>query len=193
MSRHSTPPAASEAPEQRLEDLFRRHSAAVRAYVQRRAAPEIADDVVADTFLVAWRRIDDVPANALPWLLGVARKTLSTHYRASRRRATALRRLESLPQPAAATDSRAPDAAVAEALAALSERDREAITLVAWEELTPRDAAAVVGEPPVSFRVRLHRAKRRLRREIARRRSGADEAPETRASAVNLIEERTSA
>ena len=185
---------APTAAEQRLEEMFRRHYGAVHAYVQRRAPAEVADDVAADTFLVAWRRLDDVPANALPWLLGVARRTLSTHHRASSRRAAFMRRMESLAAPAAA-DVPAADAdrGVVEALATLSDRDREAITLVAWEELTPRDAAAVLDEPAVTFRVRLHRAKRRLRSEIARRERGVNQAAPPMANPLQLTEDRSRA
>jgi RNA polymerase sigma-70 factor, ECF subfamily len=161
--------------EARLELIFRRHYGSVLAYVERRARSEVVDDIVADTFLVAWRRLDDVPTNALPWLLGVARRTLATHYRASRRNAAVLAKLQAL-RPAGSAeplDVGSSRAAATEALAMLSEKDREAVILVAWEELTPRDAAAVIGESAVTFRVRLHRAKRRLRSEIARR-TGAE-------------------
>lgn len=64
-------------PEARFEDLYRSHAPRVMAYVLRRTEPAQADDVVADVFLVAWRRLDRVPAEPLPWLLGVARKQLA--------------------------------------------------------------------------------------------------------------------
>jgi RNA polymerase sigma-70 factor (ECF subfamily) len=72
--------------QQRFERLFRTHHAAVLAYVRRRASTERVDDAVAETFLVAWRRLDRVPDEPLPWLLGVARKVLATGARAERRR-----------------------------------------------------------------------------------------------------------
>lgn len=148
--------------EVRLEDLFRRHYRDVAAYVHRRAEPDLVEDVVAETFLVAWRRLDEVPLDARPWLLGVARKTLATQRRSSSRRRSLLARLEEVQRPAESSDQSI-DLGVADALMRLSERDREAITLVAWEGLTPHEAALVVGQSRVAFRVRLHRAKRRLR------------------------------
>jgi RNA polymerase sigma-70 factor, ECF subfamily len=148
--------------EARLESIFRRHYPAVAAYVRRRAAPEFADDVVAETFFVAWRRLDDVPDDALPWLLGVARKTLATQRRAATRRRSLLARLEDRQSRANATPP-SEEFGVASALTRLREKDREAITLIAWDGLTPTEAAAVLGLSPLSFRVRLHRARRRLR------------------------------
>jgi RNA polymerase sigma-70 factor, ECF subfamily len=65
----------------RFEELFRSNYRAVLAYALRRADPETADEVVADTFLVCWRRLDEVPARALPWLLGVARRCLANRRR----------------------------------------------------------------------------------------------------------------
>src|SRR2546423_7741391 len=58
--------------EERFNRLYEEHFEAVRRYVWRRE-PSIADDVVAETFLVAWRRLDDLPVSARPWLIGVAR------------------------------------------------------------------------------------------------------------------------
>jgi RNA polymerase sigma-70 factor (ECF subfamily) len=145
----------------RLEAIFLRHYGDVVRYVRRRAEPDLVEDVVSETFLVAWRRLDAVPADARPWLLGVAHKTLATQRRSARRRASLLSTLERLRRPASIGN--AGESGVAEALARLSEKDREAITLVAWDGLTPAEAAAVLGQSPAAFRVRLHRAKRRLR------------------------------
>jgi RNA polymerase sigma factor (sigma-70 family) len=161
------------SPEERLKSLFERHYGDVAAYVRRRAAPDVVDDVVAETFLVAWRRLDDVPADARPWLLGVARKTLATQYRSAARRRSLLTKLESSQRPVGA-EQPASDLGVSEALARLSDKDREAITLIAWDGLSPQEAARVLGESPVTFRVRLHRAKRRLRRRLESR--GSSEA-----------------
>jgi RNA polymerase sigma-70 factor (ECF subfamily) len=130
---------------------------------ERLAPGDVVDDVVAETFLVAWRRLDDMPEEALPWLLGVARRVLSTHRRAAGRRerlgarliATHPRTSIEVPEPA--------DERVAAALAQLSEKDREALILVAWDGLTPQQAAAALGEPAGRLRVRLHRAKHRMK------------------------------
>jgi RNA polymerase sigma-70 factor (ECF subfamily) len=147
-----------------MEALFRAHYRDVAAYVRRRAEPNLVEDVVAETFLVAWRRLDEVPVNARPWLLGVARKTLATQRRAGARRRSLVTRLEA--QRLAEPDEQPNELGVADALMRLSEKDREAITLVAWDGLSPNEAAVVVGQSPVAFRVRLHRAKRRLRQQI---------------------------
>ena len=152
--------------EAHLELIFRRHYFDVAAYVRRRAEPALVDDVVAETFLVAWRRLDDIPAEARPWLLGVARKTLATQRRSATRRRLLVAKLNETGQRPVHTDDPATDAGIADALAQLSENDREAITLIAWDGLTPREAAAVIGQSPVAFRVRLHRAKRRLRQRL---------------------------
>jgi RNA polymerase sigma factor (sigma-70 family) len=151
--------------EARLEALFRRHYRDVALYVRRRAEPDLVDDVVADTFLVAWRRLDEVPINARPWLLGVARKTLSTQRRSTGRRRSLVTRLEAA-QGSAEERDQSSELGVVEALMRLSPKDREAITLVAWEGLTPSEAALVVGQSSMAFRVRLHRAKGRLRQQL---------------------------
>ena len=164
-----TPPAEQRRrDEAKLELLFRRHYRDVAAYVRRRATPDLVEDVVAETFLVAWRRLDDVPVDARPWLLGVARKTLATQRRSLARRRSLLTRLEAIPSPGE-RDEQPTGLGIAEALMRLSETDREAITLVAWEGLSPSEAALVVGQSPVAFRVRLHRAKQRLRRRLEAR------------------------
>lgn len=151
-----------------MEALYRAHYRDVAGYVRRRIEPELAEDVVAETFLVAWRRLDEVPNDARPWLLGVARKTLATQRRSMARRRLLLARIEAT-QNTHERGERASDAGIADALMRLSEKDREAITLVAWEGLTPAEAALVVGISPVAFRVRLHRAKRRLRQRLEER------------------------
>ena len=155
--------------QERFEDVFRRHHPAVIAYARRRVPSDAADDVVASTFLVAWRRVEEIPADSLPWLLAVARNVIATQRRGSRRRSALRLRLEhakagSVSSPPADE----PAAKVAAALGRLSPNDREAITLIAWDGLRPAQAAAVFGQSPAAFRVRLHRAKRRLRRELER-------------------------
>ena len=154
---------------ERFEQLFRRHHRAVAAYARRRAPGATSDDVVSSTFLVAWRRLDEVPADSLPWLLAVARNVIATQQRGSRRRGALRLRLEHVgdgaTSPSAAEE---PAGRVASALGRLPAKDREAITLIAWDGLRPAEAATVLGQSPAAFRVRLHRAKRRLRRELDR-------------------------
>jgi RNA polymerase sigma-70 factor, ECF subfamily len=159
----------ADAARRHLELLFDRHRLAVFRYASRRAPAGIVDDVVAETFLVAWRRIDAVPADPLPWLLGVARRVVATQMRSSRRQVALVEKLagETAEQRWAPTTEPAFDLPVLEALARLRPGDREAIMLVAWDGLTPAQAATALGHAPVTFRVRLHRARKRLDRELA--------------------------
>jgi RNA polymerase sigma factor (sigma-70 family) len=145
---------------QRFEQIYAEHRDAVRAYVRRRAPEAVVDDVVSDTFLVCLRKLDRVPAEPLPWLYAVARKTLANE---RRRRAQVAHRHE---VPAGET---APvgDGVLAAAFNALSERDREVLRLVAWEGLPLADAATVLGCSAVACRVRYHRAKTRLASRLA--------------------------
>ena len=153
--------------EARFTALFDAHRDAVRAYLWRRD-PELADDITAETFLVCWRRLDAVPAEPLPWLLGVARNIRLNQRRGERRRGRLEGRLRTEPatarDPAAAVSERE---AIRAALARLDERDREVLLLTAWDRLD-RDAVAVVlGCTRANVAVRFLRARRRLARELA--------------------------
>ncbi len=155
-------------PEERFTALYRAHYGAVLRYACRRTDPDTALDVAAETFLVAWRRLAAVPsdpAQAEPWLYGVARRTLANSDR-SRRRAEHLaarivsdRPGRSAPDPA---NSIAELARLAHALSRLTEIDREALRLVGWEELDLAGAAVAMGCSRSAMAVRLHRARRRL-------------------------------
>ncbi len=160
---------ATSTEEARLESLFYEHFSAVRTYTRRRAPEALVDDVVAETFFVAWRKIDHLPDDVRPWLLGVARKTLSTHLRAARRRTSLVEKLKTAERPDAAfSQVDGSDSQLIESLQSLSPTDQEILALAAWEELKPREAAVVLGVSPAWYRVRLHRAKRRLLRELER-------------------------
>jgi RNA polymerase sigma-70 factor (ECF subfamily) len=146
--------------------MFAAHHDAVRRYVVRRQSGALVDDAIADTFLVAWRRLDEIPDRTLPWLLGVARRVLADQRRAVRRRRSLTERLH----VDALTDGAAGDweppagltPELASALGALTEHEREALLLVAWDQLSATDAARVAGCSAAAFRVRLHRARRRV-------------------------------
>ena len=144
---------------ERLERLFLEHAGAVRAYARRRADPAVADDVLSEVFVVAWRRLDDVPENALPWLLGCARNVLAHHWRRSRRDRALLDRIGGA---GVAGGVGGGDRVLAGALARLDPRDREVLLLIAWEGLTPGEAARVLGCSRNALAVRLHRARKRL-------------------------------
>jgi RNA polymerase sigma factor (sigma-70 family) len=139
------------------------------AYVRRRAPDELVDDVVAETFLVAWRRVDRVPAEPLPWLFGVARNVIATQLRsAARRRRLDLRLRDSRSSNGGADKGQEIEGPLTTALAHLPAKDREALMLVAWEGLSPRQAAAALGEASTTFRARLYRARRRIKGHLAR-------------------------
>jgi RNA polymerase sigma-70 factor (ECF subfamily) len=150
-----------------FEEIFNACYEPVFRYAARRVAPEAVQDVVSETFLVAWRRHDELRGEPLPWLLGIARRVASTQRRGSARRDALRERLSSEPASPAASDRvRVGDSQLALALASLSERDREALTLVAWDGLDHRTAASVMGCSTGSLAVRLHRARRRLARTL---------------------------
>jgi RNA polymerase sigma-70 factor (ECF subfamily) len=151
---------------QELEALFLAHAAGVRAYAARRVLASEVDDVASDVFVVAWRRLDDVPEDALPWLLACARRIIANRVRGARRQA-ALRQRLGLERPAPSAGVPLPDSGLSQGLATLSPADREALLLVVWEGLDHTRAAAVVGCSPRAFSMRLHRARRRLTAAMA--------------------------
>ncbi|HTU98493.1 MAG TPA: RNA polymerase sigma factor [Solirubrobacteraceae bacterium] len=152
-----------------FEELFAAHHWAVRGYVVRRAPAAAVEDVVAETFLVAWRRLETLRDDPLPWLLGVARRVLANQQRAERRRGALTDRLQGL-LPGSSPEWE-PPAAMSDELAAamvrLSPQEREALLLVAWEGLDGARAARAAGCSPTAFRARLHRARRRVAASLA--------------------------
>jgi RNA polymerase sigma-70 factor (ECF subfamily) len=137
--------------------------------VRRMADPDDAAEVVAETFLTLWRRLDDAPVGAelRPWLFGVARHTAANHHRGDRRRSALAQRLR---EDFRASDWPAPtvgeDASVrgklGQAFASLSEQDRELLSLVAWEGLSHEELSIALGISRPVVRLRLHRARRRF-------------------------------
>jgi RNA polymerase sigma factor (sigma-70 family) len=163
--RMNEPTSLESEQRRRFEAIFRMHYGDVLAYARRRTTSDEAADVVADTFLTAWRRIEDLPDEPFPWLLGVARRVLANQSRGDRRRDALLAKMLSYaPMATSATEAEDGDALIA--LTRLPKAEREAITLIAWEGLTPSQAAASLGCSTVALRVRLHRARRRLVREL---------------------------
>jgi RNA polymerase sigma-70 factor (ECF subfamily) len=135
----------------------------VRAYARRRVDAATADDTVAEVFAIAWRRLDDVPDEALPWLLGCARRVIAHQHRRASRDAALRGRLQSV-----AGGSSADEGGLAWALSTLRERDRELLLLVAWEGLELAEAAEVLGCSRNAVAVRLHRARKRLAAALKR-------------------------
>lgn len=156
----------------RLEQLFATHGRAVRAYALRRTDPASADDVVMEVFVVACRRLDAVPEEPLPWLLGCARRVLANQRRTLRRTDALVLRLGSTIDGTPVE----PDASerLQRALSALRESDREVLLLNAWDDLEGEALGTVLGCSRTAAGVRLHRARRRLAAAYAR--SGAEPA-----------------
>jgi RNA polymerase sigma factor (sigma-70 family) len=145
-----------------FDEFFARYHWAVRAYVLRRAPGVIADDVISEAFVVAWRRFDEIGSDPLPWLLGVARRVLANHLRGERRRRALVQRIVDRSDPPWEPPSGVSDQ-LGVALGGLSAREREALLLVAWEGLDPKRGAVAAGCSTAAFRVRLHRARRHVR------------------------------
>ena len=156
-------------PRERFEHLYVHHAARVLAYLMRRTDASTADEVFAEVFAVCWRRIDEVPADALPWLFEVARRALSTQRRSGQRRAALQARLREItPERIEDAPAVARDSSLSRALNSLTSNDRELLLLIAWEGLTPAQAAAALGVKSTTVRVRLTRARSRLARQIDR-------------------------
>jgi RNA polymerase sigma-70 factor (ECF subfamily) len=151
----------------RLVELQGRLGRYVAAYVRRRVRGSVVDDVVAEVWAIAWRRLDEVPANALPWLYAVARNVIGTQLRSASRWAARIERATVAGAGSADVVDIAEDVArrleVDAALATLIDSDRELLLLVAWEGLSPADVAATLGVSAGTVSVRLHRARARLR------------------------------
>jgi RNA polymerase sigma factor (sigma-70 family) len=157
--------------EARLRELFEANSVRVLAYSYRHVGASAAQDVVSDVFLVAWRRIDEVPADALPWLLVVARNTIGNRRRGIVRQQRLTDQLANLERGSTAS-SGADEIALHRremlaALADLSSVEREALLLSGWDGLSTAQAAKVAGCSRRAFELRLHRARNRLRRTLA--------------------------
>jgi RNA polymerase sigma-70 factor (ECF subfamily) len=171
MSRNSTVEEAlpRELAEARFSRLYGDHEREILRYAVRRSAdPEDAADVVAETFLVAWRRLGDVPLGdeARLWLYATARWVLANQRRGVKRRTRLAERLRDELRRQLPVRFPAEPRGVIEALAGLREGDRELLMLVGMEELSPSQAAQVLGISAVTARTRLHRARRRLRVEL---------------------------
>jgi len=153
-----------ETREQGFVGLYERHYAAVLAYARRRVDEPTARDITAETFLVAWRRLDDALANGLPWLYRTAAFTLKNWERSQRRTDRLTGRLAALPEPTVPDPAQehAERQPIRAALQELPETDRELLMLVVWEQLDLTTAAQIVGCTAGTAAVRLYRARRRL-------------------------------
>jgi len=157
----------------RFSALYDAQLSRVWAYAVSRVGRQQAEDVVSQTFAVAWRKVDQIPEEPLPWLIGVCRNVIHESRRDARRQEEIELELRSWATTAERADEDVAETVVRRstvllALAELSESDREVIVLVAWHGLTSRDAARALGCSRPAFFVRLHRARGRLERAIRR-------------------------
>ena len=168
----------------RFDQLYAECYGAIWDYCSRRVTLDAVDDAVADTFLTVWRRLDEVPGGekALMWTYGVAYRVIGHQWRSTTRRRRLQDRLRIVDsQPMSAADQSIVDAdeyrLVLAALARLGDTDAEVLRLVAWEQLSITDVAAVLGIKPDTARQRLHRARRNLAREHHRLQSRPPSTP----------------
>ncbi|GEP36449.1 DNA-directed RNA polymerase sigma-70 factor [Nocardioides psychrotolerans] len=150
----------------RFEALAPELVESLRRFLARRTDTATADDVLAETLLVCWRRLDEVPDAALPWAYGVARLCLANAQRGARRQERLAARVAVVDPPAQSVPGPGADDGdprLDEALAGLTGAEAELVRLWAWEQLTPTEIAAVLDVTPNAVSIRLHRARARLR------------------------------
>ena len=157
--------------------VFERHHAQVHRYLARRLGADLADELAAEVFAVAFskrRRYDPAFPDARPWLFGIATRLAHRHWRREERELRAYARTGLDPaspsheeRVAARTDSAAAGPALAAALAALTRDERDVLLLYAWEELGYPEIAAALSISPGTVKSRLHRARARVRQSLA--------------------------
>jgi RNA polymerase sigma-70 factor (ECF subfamily) len=151
----------------RFEAVFAEVYEPLQRYVRRRCGSADADDVVAETLTVVWRRLDEVPvAAAVAWTFGVARRVLANQRRSTGRRLRLVERVRHSHEVSPAHD--VDDTDLVEALDRLTSDDREILHLWAWEQLPPREIAVVLDITANAASLRLHRARGRLAEAMGR-------------------------
>ena len=160
------------ASDERFRRAFDEHFDAINRYCLRRLSPDDANDAAAQVFVVAWRKVEAMPAGqgTLPWLYGIARYEVSTMRRSTRRRRALRRKLDgqrqpTTPGPGSVIVRRAEHEAVIKALDSLSETDREVILLSSYEDLSTAEIAVVLDLSHEATKKRLSRALKRLRKQ----------------------------
>ena len=155
----------------RFEEIYAAHCTPILGYALRRTSNgDDAADIVADTFLTAWRRLDDVPAgdDARLWLYGVARRVLANHHRGERRKSELSDRLSrDLAVVHHDPEYTGELAVAAAAFRSLADPDRELLALVGWEGLDHAEIAVVLGCSRNAVRIRLHRARARFAEAVS--------------------------
>ncbi|MGW1622426.1 RNA polymerase sigma factor [Streptomyces sp. NPDC002172] len=158
-------------PAERFHGVYEDHYSRVLGYATSLVGRQMGEDITSETFTIAWRRVGDIPHPPLPWLLGVARNLVR-----ELRRRDSLRYMLAAEEAHRISSGRTDTGDIAtvvtdrhaalQALASLSETDRELLTLIAWHGLSARDAARVLNCTVATLTVRLYRARRRLERAL---------------------------
>ncbi len=161
--------AVDESRRERFEEVAPGLIEPVRRFLARRTDPATAEDVLAETLLVCWRRATELPDEPLPWVYGVARNCLRNAERAARRQERVAARLMAQPADPGPPD----DPALDEAMATLRPEEAELLRLWAWEQLTPAEIAVVLGISPNAASTRLTRAKKKLSDRLRKTRAAA--------------------
>jgi RNA polymerase sigma-70 factor (ECF subfamily) len=175
-------PDAQTRPDRHFETCFRDNYATILAFAVRRLPDRAAaEDAAAETFAVVWRRRELIPEQPLPWIYGIALRVIANQRRSGQRRLRLGDRLEheagSGSAPLDPVDDLHRRDAFTQAFGRLSEGEREVLRLVAWDGLNTREAASVLGCSTAAFRVRLHRARRRLAKHLDAAGHSPDERP----------------
>jgi RNA polymerase sigma-70 factor, ECF subfamily len=171
--------------EQRFSEVFSACYGPVLAFARRRLEPELAKDAVAETFVTAWRRLDELSGDPMPWLYRMASNAIANQRRGLARRQRLDERAQLLADPSAVPDhaeSVVETDRLAAAFQSLSEADQEVLRLVTWDGLDHRAAASVLGCSAATFKVRLHRARNRLSGLLAPGEAGRNPGTSERAS-----------
>ncbi len=162
------PAAVTARDAARFEAAFEQHHRAVLAFAIRRTSSEAdAEDAVAETFAVAWRRVDRLPEPeaALPWLLATARRVLANQHRGAGRRLRIGLRLSAQPRDVPAIH--AVETPALDSLARMRHEDQELLRLLVWDGLSQAEAGDVLGISANAVGIRLSRARRRFAEQLA--------------------------
>ena len=162
---------------ERFAVLFDRHAPHIHRYLARRAGRQVADDLVAETFLTAFAKRDRYDlgySDARPWLYGIATNLVGQHHRDEARQYRIMQRAVAEPEVpdhadrvAAGVTAQATHALLEAALAALPAGDRDVLLLIAWEQLTYQEVSRALAIPAGTVRSRLHRARTKVRQVLA--------------------------
>ena len=162
---------------ERFAVLFDRHAPHIHRYLARRAGRQVADDLVAETFLTAFAKRDRYDlgySDARPWLYGIATNLVGQHHRDEARQYRIMQRAVAEPEVpdhadrvAAGVTAQATRALLEAALAALPAGDRDVLLLIAWEQLTYQEVSRALAIPAGTVRSRLHRARTKVRQALA--------------------------